>query len=71
MRTLCSRDFTAVPPPLAAKRRTTLVRIPIGYGGEEHSLCPYYPGYRFWWPGVDDALADNVIGLLGFMDRFA
>lgn len=48
-----------------------LARIPVQYGGEEHGMCPYYPGYRFWWPGVDDALADNVIGLLGFMDGFA
>lgn len=48
-----------------------LARIPIQYGGEEHALCPYYPGYRFWWTGIDEALADDIIGLLSFMDRFA
>lgn len=48
-----------------------LARIPVQYGGEEHALCPYYPGYRFWWTGIDEALADDIIGLLSFMDRFA
>lgn len=48
-----------------------LARIPVQYGGEEHGLCPYYPGYRFWWSDIDEALADNIIGLLDFMDRFA
>lgn len=48
-----------------------LAGIPVRYTGSEHSLCPYYPGYSFWWTSLDDTLADNIIGLLEFMDRFA
>lgn len=45
-------------------------RIPAQYEGQEHMLCPYYPGYRFWWTNVDDVPADDIMGLLAFMDRF-
>ena len=46
-----------------------LARIPVQYGGKGHGMCPYYPGYRFWWSGVDDALADNVIGEIPTSDE--
>ncbi len=48
-----------------------LARIYVQHEGREHGLCPYYPGYSFWWTAMDDALVDNIIGLLAFMDRFA
>ena len=48
-----------------------LAKISVQYEGNAYSLCPYYPGYRFWWTSMDDTLADHIIVLLGFMDRFA
>ena len=45
-------------------------RIAVQYAEKEYKLCPYYPGYSFWWTSIDDTLADNIIGLLGFMDKF-
>lgn len=46
-------------------------RIAVQYEGKAYTLCPYYPGYSFWWTGIDDTLSDYIIGLLSFMDRFA
>lgn len=46
-------------------------KIAVLYEDNSYTLCPYYPGYSFWWTSVDNALADNIIGLLEFMDRFA
>ena len=45
-------------------------RIAVQYAEKEYKLCPYYPGYSFWWTSIDDTLADNIFGLLGFMDKF-
>lgn len=48
-----------------------LAKISVQCEGKAYSLCPYFPGYRFWWTSMDDTLADHIIGLLSFMDRFA
>lgn len=48
-----------------------LARVAVRYAGEEIGLCPYYPGYRFWWNRIDDALADRLIEFLRFMDVYA
>lgn len=48
-----------------------LAKISVQYEGKAYSLCPYFPGCRFWWTSMDDTLADHIIGLLSFMDRFA
>ena len=45
-------------------------RIAVQYADKKYNLCPYYPGYSFWWTSIDDTLAGNIIGLLGFMDKF-
>jgi len=45
--------------------------IPVNFEGERYNLCPYYPGYSYSWTGIDDGLADQLIEMLEFMDRFA
>ncbi len=48
-----------------------LAAIPVEFGTETASLCPYFPGYSFCWTRIDEALAGQIIRLLDFMDRFA
>lgn len=48
-----------------------LAYVPIQFEGESHHLCTYFPGYNYCWPNIDDALADELIRMLDFMDRFA
>ena len=48
-----------------------LAKITVRYKDGEQTLCPYYPGYSLWWSNIDDALADNLIALLSFLDSFA
>jgi len=45
--------------------------IPIQFENEGYKLCTYFPGYSFCWTHIDDALADELIRMLSFMDRFA
>lgn len=45
--------------------------IPVTYEQVEYKLCPYFPGYTFSWTSLNDELADNIMGMLAFMDRFA
>lgn len=48
-----------------------LAGIPVEYGTETVSLCPYFPGYSFCWTKIDEALAEQIVRLLDFMDQFA
>lgn len=43
----------------------------IRFEGEDYQLCNYYPGYTYSWNSIDDRLADRLISMLSFMDRFA
>jgi len=45
--------------------------IPINFEGREYQLCTYYPGYSYCWTHIDAALAEDLIRMLAFMDRFA
>jgi len=45
-----------------------LAKISITYEGKTYPLCPYFPGCSYCWTSVDDALVDNLIGMLSFMD---
>ena len=48
-----------------------LACLPVRFEGVDYALCPYFPGYHYAWPSLDDDLADKLIGMLAFMDRFA
>jgi len=45
-----------------------LALIPVRHHGETRKLCPYFPGYSYCWPRIDDALADDLIRMLDFLD---
>ena len=45
-----------------------LATIPVNYGGKTAHLCPYYSGYRYCWPELNDAFVDNMVAMLGAMD---
>ena len=45
--------------------------ISISYKQEKYSLCPYFPGVGFCWTSIDNYLADQLIEMLSFMDKFA
>ena len=47
-----------------------LAYTPVTFEGTEHLLCNYYPGYNYCWTSIDDGLADMLIKILSFMDRF-
>ena len=47
------------------------VFTPVQYNNKEFRLCPYYPGFSFSWSAIDDDLADNLIEMLIFMDKYA
>ena len=47
-----------------------LAYTPVKFEGKEYQLCNYYPGYYYCWTSIDDNLADMIIRMLAFMDRF-
>jgi len=45
--------------------------VRVNQGGDDSAeLCPYFPGYRFCFTSLDEELADRIIEMLEFMDRF-
>jgi len=48
-----------------------LAIIPVDYDGNVYSLCTYFPGYNYCWTNIDDNLADELIMMLSFLDRYA
>jgi len=42
----------------------------IKHGETEYKLCEYFPGYNYCWTSIDNGLADQLIEMLPFMDRF-
>ena len=49
--------------------KRALANIPVDYGGKTQRLCPYFPGYRYCWPELSDELVDDMVAMLGAMDR--
>ena len=47
-----------------------LAYINVEFEGRMYPLCPYFPGYRYSWTCIDDALADELMRMLSFMDEF-
>jgi hypothetical protein len=47
-----------------------LACIQVNHGQKNYNLCPYFPGYGFSWTSINDDLADRLIGMLSFMDKF-
>lgn len=45
--------------------------ISISYKQDKYNLCPYFPGVGFCWTSIDNYLADQLIEMLSFMDKFA
>lgn len=45
-----------------------LAKIRVAHDGAILHLCPYFPGYNYCWTRLDDALADDLIAMLSFMD---
>jgi hypothetical protein len=45
--------------------------IQINYEEKKYNLCPYFPGYSYCWTNIDNDLADQLIEILSFMDKFA
>lgn len=41
----------------------------VNYQGKEVSLCPYFPGYNYCEPELSDDHVDDMIAMLGAMDR--
>lgn len=48
-----------------------LAAIEISHGGEQHCLCPYFPGYGYRWSSINDTLVERLIEMLTYMDKFA
>jgi hypothetical protein len=48
-----------------------LAYVTVNHGQADYNLCTYYPGYNYCWTSIDDALADQLIDMLYFMDKFA
>ncbi|MCU0520645.1 MAG: hypothetical protein MUF84_08140 [Anaerolineae bacterium] len=46
-----------------------LANVPVTYGGKTTRLCPYYPGFSYSWPELNDTLVDNMVAMLRAMDR--
>ncbi len=42
--------------------------IPVTYQAEIYLLCPLFPGCSFCWSSVSEALAENLIAMLTYMD---
>lgn len=43
--------------------------IEVIYQGECHRLCPYFPGFAMSFDHLDEALAEDILALLGFMEE--
>ncbi len=41
----------------------------VNYQGKEVNLCPYFPGYNYCEPELSDDQVDDMIAMLGAMDR--
>ena len=48
-----------------------LAAINVCHENKNYSLCPYFPGFSYCWTAIDDTLADRLLSMLLFMDRFA
>lgn len=48
-----------------------LSSIGVEHEGNQYLLCPYFSGFTFCWTSIEEGLADKIIALLDFMDRFA
>ena len=48
----------------------SLAHTSVGFEGREYRLCNYFPGYSYTWTSIDDELADMLIKMLSFMDKF-
>jgi hypothetical protein len=46
-----------------------LDNIPVRHGGKTYRLCPFVPGTSYHWPELSDAVVDNMVAMLGAMDR--
>lgn len=44
--------------------------IPVQTQQGDLLLCPYFPGCFFNWTSLDQALVENIIEMLAFMDGF-
>lgn len=51
--------------------KRSLALIEVVYDGKEFNLCPYFPGYGFRWSDINDELAEQLIEILEFMDKFS
>jgi hypothetical protein len=47
-----------------------LAYIPVAHEQKTYNLCPYFPGYYYSWTSINDDLADQLIEMLAFMDKF-
>jgi len=47
-----------------------LAFIQVNYEQKKYNLCPYFPGYCYSWTSINDDLADQLIEMLSFMDKF-
>jgi hypothetical protein len=48
-----------------------LAIVKASHEGKNYNLCPYFPGFSYCWTSLDDALADQLLEMLSFMDKFA
>ena len=48
-----------------------LAAVAVRHGGNENSLCPYFPGCSFNWTHIDGELIHRILEMLTFMDGFA
>jgi hypothetical protein len=44
--------------------------IPVKHKTKTFNLCPLFPGYRNCWTSINEALVDNLIAVLSFVDSF-
>ena len=54
---------------LQRKSIRTLATQLVNYQGREVSLCSYFPGYNYCEPELSDDHVDDMIAMLGAMDR--
>jgi len=48
-----------------------LAITPVEYDGSTYPFCTYFPGYNYCWTSIDYNLADALIRMLSFLDRYA
>lgn len=48
-----------------------LACIDVEYEEQKALLCPYFPGFSYYWTSLNPDLIDNIIRMLEFMDRFS